>query len=304
MTKLSVVIPAYMKQDRAALCLQSVLGQTLRDIEVIVVWRKGADKTEEIIKSFSDPRLRLIEQTEKTGAGGAREIGVQAAKGDYIGFVDCDDTIDADFYEKLYTAAVQNDTDIAFGGMTGHVWKEKQIYAAFADKYALVTNGAVFDKIFKTDVIKNNDIHFPVKVFYEDNPWLLMTIWYSGKLVTVPDTCYRYFDWDKDDSRMEALKKSLSVIAEKYAHFIRSHDLTEREKSLIRAKFVLCVGGSLCLEKDVFEKLVETFGYFPELFAYRRKRRLKSFKRRLLHLSFKKRQFNILGLQFKFGGKQ
>lgn len=304
MTKLSVVIPAYMKQDRAALCLQSVLGQTLRDIEVIVVWRKGADKTEEIIKSFSDPRLRLIEQTEKTGAGGAREIGVQAAKGDYIGFVDCDDTIDADFYEKLYTAAVQNDTDIAFGGMTGHVWKEKQIYTAFADKYALVTNGAVFDKIFKTDVIKNNDIHFPVKVFYEDNPWLLAAIWHSGKLVTVPGTCYHYFDWDKDDNRIKVLKQSLPVIANLYVRFMQNHNLTEPEKSLIRAKFAPCVGGSLCLEKDVFEKLVETFGYFPELFAYRRKQHLKSFKRRLLHLSFKKRQFNILGLQFKFGGKQ
>ncbi len=304
MTKLSVVIPAYMKQDRVALCLQSVLGQTLRDIEVIVVWRRGTDKTEEILKSFSDSRLRLIEQTEKTGVGGAREIGVQAAKGDYIGFVDCDDTIDADFYEKLYRATISNNADIAFGGMTGHVWKESKTYTAFADKYALVTNGAVFNKIFKTDVIKNNGIHFPANVFYEDNPWLLAVIWHSGKLVTVPDTCYHYFDWDRDDNRINALKQSLPVIVNLYVRFMQDHNLTEQEKSLIRTKFVPCIGGQLCLEKDVFEKLVETFGYFPELVAYRRKRRWKDFKRRLLHLSFRKRQFNILGLRFKFGGKQ
>lgn len=304
MTKLSVVIPAYMKENRVAACLQSVLGQTLRDIEIIVVWRKGTDKTEEIIKSFSDSRLRLIEQTEKTGAGGAREIGVQAATGEYIGFVDCDDAIDADFYEKLYKAAILNNADIAFGGMTGHVWKESKTYTAFADKYALVTNGAVFDKIFKTDIIKNNGIHFPVGVFYEDNPWLLKAIWHSKTLVTVPNTCYRYFIWDKDDSRMEALKKSLPVIAEKYAHFMRSYDLTEREKSLIRTKFIRCIGGTMCLKADMFEKLLEIFGEFPELYAYRRERRRKDFKRRFLHLSFRKRQFNILGLQFKFGGKQ
>ncbi|GEM_PF-3309537 len=303
MTKLSVVIPAYMKENRVAACLQSVLGQTLRDIEIIVVWRKGTDKTEEIIKSFSNSRLRLIEQTEKTGVGGAREIGVQASTGEYIGFVDCDDTIDADFYEKLYETALSNNADIAFGGMTGHVWKESKTYTAFADKYALVTNGAVFNKIFKTDVIKNNGIHFPVGVFYEDNPWLLKAIWHSGKLVTVPGTCYHYFDWDRDGNRINALKQSLPVIANLYIRFMQDHNLTEQEKSLIRAKFAPCTGGQLCLEKDVFEKLVETFGYFPELVADRRKRRWKDFKRRFLHLSFKKRQFNILGLQFKFGGK-
>lgn len=303
MTKLSVLIPAYQKEDRIALCLESVLNQTLQDIEIIVVWRKGTDKTEEILKSFQDSRLRLIEQVEKTGVGGAREAAVQAATGDYIGFVDCDDTIDADFYEKLYNAAVQNNADIAFGGMTGHIWRKSETYETFIDKYALVTNGAVFDKIFKTDVIKNNDIHFPINVFYEDNPWLLAAVWYSGKLVTVPDTCYHYFAWEKDE-RMDALKKSVPVIADLYARFIRTHDMTEREKSLIRSKFIPCTGRKLCLEKDMFETLVKTFGTFPELFAYRREQRWKRFKLRLLHLSFKKRQFNILGLQFKFGGKQ
>lgn len=303
MIKVSVLIPAYQKEDRIALCLESVLNQTLQDIEIIVVWRKGTDKTEEIIKSFQDSRLRLIEQVEKTGVGGAREIGVQAATGDYIGFVDCDDTIDADFYEKLYNAAVQNNADIAFGGMTGHIWRKSETYETFIDKYTLVTNGAVFDKIFKTDVIKNNDIHFPVNVFYEDNPWLLAAFWYSGKLVTVPDACYHYFVWDRNE-RTDALKKSVPVIADLYARFIRTHDMTEREKSLIRSKFMPCIDRELCLEKDMFETLVETFGTFPELFACRRKRRWKRFKRRLWHLSFKHRQFNILGLQFKFGGKQ
>lgn len=304
MTKLSVIIPAYMKERRIAACMQSVLAQTLPDIEIIVVWRKGTDKTEEIIKSFQDSRLRLIEQAEKTGAGGAREIGVQAAKGDYIGFVDCDDTVDVDFYEKLYAAAVLNNADIAFGGMTGHVWRESQTFTTFADKYALVTNGAVFDKIFKTDVIRNNGVHFPAGVFFEDNPWLLKAFWCSEKLVTVPDTCYHYFIWDKDGERRDALKKSLPVIASEYVRFMSTHDLTEQEKHLIREKFICCVGGTMCLETGTFEKLLETFGEFPELFVYRRERRWKDFKRRLLHLSFKKRQFNILGLQFKFGGKQ
>lgn len=299
MVAVSVIIPAYLKEERVDACLQSVLKQTLHDIEVIVVWQKGSDKTEEIIKSFKDPRLRLIEQTEKTGIGGAREIGVQVATGEYLGFVDSDDTIDADYYEKLISAAKENNADIVFS----KVGTEQKAYMTFEEKYALVSNGAVFDKLFKAEFIRRNNIHFPLNCFYEDNVYLLKAFWFSNKVVTVPDALYHYFEWKRDDNRLAELKKSIPVIAAEYVRFMEENHFNAEQKSLVCSKFISCVGGNLCAEKETYKTLLNIFRDFPELLSSLRKRRRKFLKRRLLHLSFRHGIFNFLGLQFKFEGK-
>ncbi len=300
MAVVSVIIPAYQKEERIALCLQSVLNQTLKDIEIIIVWLKGTDKTEKIIKSFTDPRLRLIEQTEKTGAGGSREIGVQAATGEYLGFIDCDDTIDADFYEKLYSAAKKNNADIAFG-RTG---KEEKSYITFEEKYDLISNGAVFDKLFKTSLIHQNNIHFPLNCFYEDNPWLLAAFWHSGKLVTVSDAHYHYYDWKRDEIRIAALKRSIPIIAAEYVHFMHKNNFNKAQTDLVCSKFIPCVGGNLCGEKDTYKALLDIFKDFPAIIPLLRRKRWKVLKKHAFHLSFRRGIFNFLGLQFKFGSKQ
>ena len=86
--KISVIIPAYNSQDVILNCLNSVCNQTYKNLEIIVVLKDSGDKTTEIIQKLNDPRIKVIKQNDDSGAGGARNIGLKSAHGDWIGFVE------------------------------------------------------------------------------------------------------------------------------------------------------------------------------------------------------------------------
>jgi len=87
----SVIIPTYNRAHVLARAIQSVLNQTYQDFEIIVVDDGSTDNTEEVIKSFNDPRIRYIRHEENKGAAAARNTGIKAAKGEFIAFQDSDD---------------------------------------------------------------------------------------------------------------------------------------------------------------------------------------------------------------------
>ena len=121
MVKVSVIVPAYNVEGYINDCLESLVNQTLKEIEIIVVNDGSTDRTSEIISKFSakDSRMKIINQ-ENQGLSAARNNGMQQATGEYIGFVDSDDYIDLDFYEKLYEAAKTNDADISVASILKH----------------------------------------------------------------------------------------------------------------------------------------------------------------------------------------
>ena len=300
--KISVVIPTYESEARIGYSLDSVLKQTLYELEIIIVWLKGRDETELKIKSYvSDHRVKLVEQTEKTGPGGSREIGVSVATGKFIGFVDSDDCISQDFYQRLYEAAERVNADIAFGEINKARWKRSCVYSSFADKYSLLENGAIFDKIFSKDLIVKNNIHFPQGIFYEDNPWVLKAFWHSNKLVTVPSARYFYWEWDRISDRLPKLIESSKKVALIYSEFMESVDMSNKERSLVRSKFVRhCFPYEYMREEDV-TKIKKIFGCFPEFsrFIIRKKRRM--FFRSIFHISLRRKEINFMFKTYHIG---
>ena len=115
--EVSIVIPAYNIASYVGKCLESVLAQTLKDIEVIVVDDGSTDETVEVIKLYKnkDKRIKLI-QKENGGVTSARLAGIRVATGEYIGFVDGDDQIEADMYERLLANAIKYHADISHCG--------------------------------------------------------------------------------------------------------------------------------------------------------------------------------------------
>ena len=109
MPKVSVIIPVFNTEKYLRKCLNSVCNQTLKDIEIICVNDSSTDDSLEILKEYAakDERIKLINFIENKGAAAARNAGIDIARGEYIGFVDCDDYIDLDFYEKLYSKAIE-----------------------------------------------------------------------------------------------------------------------------------------------------------------------------------------------------
>ena len=117
MTVISVILPVYNVEPYIGACIESLKRQSFRDLEFIFVDDCSTDNSVAVIEDFArtDPRVRIIRNTENLGSGPTRNRGIDAAKGEYLSFIDPDDWIAPDFYERLYAKAVSGNYDIAKG---------------------------------------------------------------------------------------------------------------------------------------------------------------------------------------------
>lgn len=115
--KVSVIIPVYNAAQYLERCLDSVINQTLKDIEIICINDCSTDNSLEILEEYAskDNRIKIIDFKENKGVAAARNAGINEAQGEYIGFVDPDDYIDSDFYAQLYKKAYETKADIVKG---------------------------------------------------------------------------------------------------------------------------------------------------------------------------------------------
>ena len=114
MSKVSVIIPVYNDAVYVKRCLDSLINQTLHDIEIIIVDDGSTDNTPQVLKEYSqkDNRISIITQ-ENSKQGTARNKGLKFASGDYIAFLDSDDWVDNDYFEKMLDASERTGVDIS-----------------------------------------------------------------------------------------------------------------------------------------------------------------------------------------------
>lgn len=110
MPKISIIIPVYNTEKYLSRCLDSAINQTLKDIEIICVNDGSTDNSLDILKEYAakDNRIKIISKGNE-GAAITRNIGINVATGEYIGFIDSDDYVDLDYFEELYSNAPQYD---------------------------------------------------------------------------------------------------------------------------------------------------------------------------------------------------
>lgn len=116
--KFSVIVPMYKVEEFLPECVESIRCQTLHDIEIILVDDGSPDRCGEIADAYAqqDKRIRVVHR-ENGGLGPARNSGLEVATGEYVGFVDSDDWIECDMYERLYEAAKNANADVVFTGL-------------------------------------------------------------------------------------------------------------------------------------------------------------------------------------------
>ena len=123
--KVSIITPIYNGSDYIQRCVESLLAQTLKELEIILIDDGSTDDSMQKVQSLVHGKhfVRVIHQ-ENQGSSGARNTGLRVAKGDYLTFVDSDDTISSNFCEVLYQTAKQNDSDLVIAKMTrrGDSW--------------------------------------------------------------------------------------------------------------------------------------------------------------------------------------
>lgn len=224
MIKVSVIIPAYNVENYIEECITSVLEQTVKEIEVIVVDDGSIDTTIDKLQDFQkqDNRIQIIQQ-ENAGPGVARNKALEYAVGEYIFFLDGDDTLPKDTCEVLYRQAKVRDADILIGKM---IWKKNETYTDviynqywFNDKMdfdrdykcsiAIVTGlPTVTARLIKTDLIKRNNIQFPSYLGEDMAFWLF--IWHKANSIYLINKVV-YYRTEREEEHNKSITQTISL---------------------------------------------------------------------------------------------
>ncbi len=208
--KVSVIIPVYKTEDYLRKCLDSVSNQTLKDIEIICINDCSPDGCLEILKEYAskDDRFKIIDFKENKGAACARNAGIDVAQGEYIGFVDSDDFIDLDFYEKLYNKAIETGADAVKGKIKIHSDTTNIAKEVFYDINDDIKNNPAYfyhsftTAIYNTQFIKTHKIKFPENINnFEDPYFSILAGFYYNKVETVFNAFYHYNDYPNSSSK-------------------------------------------------------------------------------------------------------
>ncbi len=233
MIKVSIIIPFNNVEQYIEQCLDSVVNQTLKDIEIILINDASFDKSREKIERYinGDNRIKIIDLKERKGQGFARNRGIEIAKGEYIGFVDSDDFIEKNMFEKLYNAAINADTDITMCRVKEYddinaqyissdyysldILKrfENKVFSAENTKNEILDiNMALWNKIYKRDFLLKTEEKFPEGFIYEDLPFFFGTYSKAQKINIVWKTLYYYRINRKNSTMVQFNNKILDRI--------------------------------------------------------------------------------------------
>lgn len=240
---ISVIVPAYNASNYIEKCLDSLLTQTHKDLEIIVINDGSADNTAEIINSYNDDRIKFINQ-ENQGQSAARNKGLEIAHGDYISFIDSDDYVELDYFEKLHSEALKTDADIVMaqtkiidGKNVKILENDNSLETDFIQKYKLLHNGGPCDKIYKTDLIIKNNLKFCVGRMYEDLLFCTQAVYYSDKMATINNTNYNYIIYPHSTSHSPDREKKRQddslFIAQKIKEFFAQQHISHEYQNEI-----------------------------------------------------------------------
>ena len=212
----SVIVPVYNTGEYLANCLESLLHQTLHNIEIICVDDGSTDNSLEILKSFAskDIRIKVLTQPHKK-QGAARNLGMSIAQGSYIGFTDSDDWVDKDLFEQLYKKALATDSDITMSSL--RLFDEKtqsfisdnsafnldMLPKSFFHDNRVFTPEETFDfifqinvspccKIFKNSFLKKYNLLFPSDYYFEDNVFFMKAYLKAKRISALAYEGYNY----------------------------------------------------------------------------------------------------------------
>jgi glycosyltransferase involved in cell wall biosynthesis len=203
---LSVIVPAYNIEDYIERGVSSICHQTYRNLEIIVVDDGSTDRTGAVCDALAarDGRVHVIHK-ENEGPAQARNVGIAQAHGTYIGFVDGDDWIDPDMYEKLLGALWEYDADMA-------ICRYRQVHKTYTedqsrDRAVLFEDGevlryyieetkeysiqnAAWNKLYTREILKNVD--FPAGKWYEDIMFATVALAQAKRCIYLDSACYNY----------------------------------------------------------------------------------------------------------------
>ena len=219
MKKVSVIIPVWGVEQYIEKCLDSLVNQTLEDIEIIVVNDGSPDNSQKIIDEYVKKYPNKVKSyiKENGGQGSARNYGIEVSTGEYIGFVDSDDFVELNMFEKMYNKAKQDKSDIVVCddvSVYEYTDKKKKNRCFFnTDNIklsAFLGNMGVCNKIYKRNLIE--DIRFMEKIWYEDFSFTVKVIIKSNSISYINEYFYNYVIRQGSTMNNSNVEKNLEIL--------------------------------------------------------------------------------------------
>lgn len=237
---ISIIVPVYDVEPYIRQCIDSILNQTYKDIEILLIDDGSPDNCGRICDEYAkqDSRIRVF-HTENRGLSAARNLGLKEAKGEYIGFVDSDDWIEPDMYEVLLRSLQEEEADISICGYWLEYTDKKSDWqpskAIYQNKEALKAllewniKSNVWNKLYCRDVLQN--VTFPDGRYFEDIYFTIHILVQSQKTVVNP-VCEYHYRKRQESISSDHSAKSLIDLAE--ARLFRYEYVRENEPEIFR----------------------------------------------------------------------
>lgn len=228
--KVSVIIPVYNAEQFLPECLDSLLCQTLQEVEIICVDDASTDRSREILADYAarDPRVKVVLSEVNRRQGAARNCGLHMATAPYIGFVDADDFVSPAYFECLYRAIIKHAADIVitlythvdedsnelqppkqsflksffspenhhlsdghdWDGVMGKGWQHHQDFSDKLRRLATVNHAMIMNRLYRKSLV--DQVRFPEQIRFEDTPFIVAVTQRASRIVTTPEGGYYY----------------------------------------------------------------------------------------------------------------
>lgn len=259
MPEISVVVPAYQAEQCLENCVTSILAQTFRDFEVILVDDGSTDGTAELCRGLElqDARIRFLQHTHNKGLSAARNTGIMAARGKYVAFVDSDDLIFEDGFNTLYEAAERYEADVVdtryymkteadnrsvlegkddpisqhveLEPLDGEMLLTTDVQERCSLYYQYGLHGMACNKFFRRDFLSRYGVLFPwEKTIAEDYLFSSVCLFLATRYLRVPGSFYLYCGnaasmtrKPKSERHLAMVLYSMMVGAEYFARYLR-----------------------------------------------------------------------------------
>lgn len=194
MTKVSLIVPIYNSQNYLEKCIKSLISQTLKDIQIILINDGSTDNSEKIIKSFDDKRIVYISKNNE-GIGKTRNLGIDKATGEFLAFVDSDDYLNEHFCEYMYQKAVNDDCDLVVcdffeerNTLVGIKFKDfKDTNLRETPELINYINLGPCNKLYKKSLFDDKSNRFEENLKYEDAPFVVKMLVSANRIGKVND---------------------------------------------------------------------------------------------------------------------
>ena len=262
---LSVIIPAYNVEKYIERCINSVLNQYLKNIEIIIIDDGSKDKTSDICLKISENNKNIIyKKVQNGGCSAARNLGISMAKGKYIAFLDSDDWVDSDMYINMIEEAEKNQADIVICGFK-KLDENKNLLSTVKipkrnnkNEYIDCTTewfASPCNKIYKRDLLEKNNIRFLLNIYTgEDMFFNFISFFYSKNIISLDEPYYNYFMNQNSVSNNYKNRTDIYIVIRELISFYKRNGVYKENINKIRECFKY---HGIMYPFDVLQKLSE-----------------------------------------------